>query len=80
MGATILPFPLLDGAQCMVETRANHRHRDINVPKQDCTCLHCDRRRSELMLAARISRELEQAKEEEAHRASLTSLLEKGAG
>jgi hypothetical protein len=79
MGATIIPFPLIEGARCMVEPRRN-AHRERKEPKPGCLCDFCEQRRSELVLADKIARELSAGLEEQAQLRRLTTLLEKDAG
>jgi hypothetical protein len=79
MGATILPFPILDGALCVVEPRRNiHRGRD--KPVSNCQCEACDGRREELALAAKIEEELRAGLQEEEIKRLRREILERDAG
>jgi hypothetical protein len=59
--AQVIPFPLIEGAICLVETRRNP-HRGFAKPKGGCLCDDCENRRAELRLAGKLEAELRRAR------------------
>ena len=79
MAATIIPFPVLEGALCMVEPRRNP-HRNYKKPARGCMCEACEMRREELKIAEAVEAELIRARDERDALDRWRNQLERDAG
>lgn len=76
MAATIIPFPIIEGAFCVVP----YSHASRKEPVNDCLCEHCIDRRRELALAQQVEKELRRARDNREAEERRSSILEKDAG